>query len=104
MSTQGIEQMLRELRAVSGRAAGAESAAISTDGGFAEVLKSSLQQVSAAQEQAGELQQQFNLNSPDVNLQDVMVSLQKANISFQAMVQVRNKLVSAYQEIMNMQV
>jgi len=37
-------------------------------------------------------------------VQDVMLSLQKANVSFQTMVQVRNKLVTAYQEIMNMQV
>ncbi|MES2934461.1 MAG: flagellar hook-basal body complex protein FliE, partial [Pseudomonadota bacterium] len=39
-----------------------------------------------------------------VNLSDVMISMQKASISFQATVQVRNKLVSAYQEMMNMQV
>jgi flagellar hook-basal body complex protein FliE len=39
-----------------------------------------------------------------VNLQEVMASLAKANLSFQTMVQVRNRLVSAYQEIMNMQV
>jgi len=39
-----------------------------------------------------------------VNLQDVMVNLQKANLSFQQMVQVRNKLVTAYQDIMNMSV
>ena len=41
---------------------------------------------------------------PISNLQDVMVSIQKANISFQQTVQVRNRLVSAYHEIMNMQV
>jgi len=46
----------------------------------------------------------FQSGSPDANLQDVMVSLQKASLSFQTMVQVRNKLVTAYQEIMNMQV
>jgi flagellar hook-basal body complex protein FliE len=39
-----------------------------------------------------------------VNLHDVMISLQKASLSFQTMVQVRNKLVTAYQEIMNTQV
>ena len=50
------------------------------------------------------MQKQFELGAPDTNLQDVMVSLQKANISFETMVQVRNKLVSAYQEIMNIQV
>jgi len=48
--------------------------------------------------------QEFAAGSSNVNLQDVMVNLQKANLSFQQMVQVRNKLVSAYHDIMNMQV
>ena len=46
----------------------------------------------------------FAAGDGNTNLQDVMISLQKANISFQEMVQVRNKLVSAYQDVMNMQV
>jgi flagellar hook-basal body complex protein FliE len=46
----------------------------------------------------------FSGGEPNVNLQDVMVNLQKANLSFQQMVQVRNRLVSAYQDIMNMSV
>ena len=46
----------------------------------------------------------FSAGDPNVNLQDVMVNLQKANLSFQQMVQVRNKLVTAYQDIMNMSV
>ncbi|MNT98584.1 Flagellar hook-basal body complex protein FliE [compost metagenome] len=51
-----------------------------------------------------ELQKQFELGEEGVNIQDVMVSMQKASLSFQTMVQARNKLVSAYQEIMNTQV
>jgi len=46
----------------------------------------------------------FSSGDPNVNLQDVMVNLQKANLSFQQMVQVRNKLVTAYQDMMNMSV
>ena len=38
-----------------------------------------------------------------MNLQDVMISMQKANISFQTVVQVRNRVVAAYQDMMNMQ-
>ena len=45
---------------------------------------------------------EFTAGNPDVELQDVMVNLQKASLSFQQMVQVRNRLVSAYQDIMNM--
>ncbi len=71
---------------------------------FGEALKSALEQVSAAQNEAAQLQQEFDANDPNVNLHEVMASLQKASLSFQTMVQVRNRLVSAYQEIMNMQV
>jgi flagellar hook-basal body complex protein FliE len=46
----------------------------------------------------------FSSGQSDVNLQDVMINLQKASLSFQQMVQVRNKLVSAYHDIMNIQV
>jgi flagellar hook-basal body complex protein FliE len=61
-------------------------------------------EVNSAQMDAKQLTRQFEAGDPDVNLQDVVLSLQKASLSFQTMVQVRNKLVSAYQEIMNMQV
>lgn len=71
---------------------------------FGAALQSALQQVSDAQNEANRLQQEFDVNAPNANLQEVMVSLQKASLSFQTMVQVRNRLVSAYQEIMNMQV
>ena len=46
----------------------------------------------------------FGIGDDKVSLSDVMISMQKASIGFQATVQVRNKLVSAYHEIMNMQV
>ena len=60
--------------------------------------------MNSAQQEASDLAKAFELGQPNANLQDVMVSLQKANLSFQTMVQVRNKLVTAYQEITNMQV
>ena len=46
----------------------------------------------------------FAAGDGNTNLHDVMISLQKANLSFQEMVQVRNKLVTAYHDVMNMQV
>ena len=63
-----------------------------------------IDQVNSAQQVSSEMAKNFELGKTDASLQEVMVSLQKANVSFQAMVQVRNKLVSAYQDIMNMQV
>lgn len=69
---------------------------------FAQALKSSLNQVNATQRKAEQLGQNFVLGDDRVSLSDVMIAGQKANIAFQATVQVRNKLVSAYQDIMNM--
>ncbi|WP_036664924.1 flagellar hook-basal body complex protein FliE [Paludibacterium yongneupense] len=106
--TQGIDQLLGELRSASalaaGKAAPAQSADAAGEVDFGSVLKSTLEQVNSAQQTSQEMQQQFELGQNGVNLQDVMVSLQKASLSFQTMQQARNKLVSAYQEIMNTQV
>ncbi|UUZ47383.1 flagellar hook-basal body complex protein FliE [Massilia sp. B-10] len=71
---------------------------------FADALKNSIAEVSEAQTKAGALGKAFTMGDERVSLSDVMVSMQKASIGFQATVQVRNKLVSAYHEIMNMQV
>lgn len=105
MNTQGIDQLLGQLRSASMTAAGgAESAALPDGQNFASALKSSMDNVNSAQQQANDLAKAFEMGDPNANVQDVMLSLQKANVSFQTMVQVRNKLVTAYQEIMSMQV
>ncbi|WP_028449300.1 flagellar hook-basal body complex protein FliE [Chitinibacter tainanensis] len=107
MSVQGIDQLLGELRSMSALAAGqpANAPTGATEGpDFAAVLKQSIDQVNQVQQDAQAQQVAFQAGDPDANLQDVMVSLQKASLSFQTMVQVRNKLVTAYQEVMNMQV
>ncbi|MGB0127744.1 MAG: flagellar hook-basal body complex protein FliE [Rhodocyclaceae bacterium] len=108
MDMRGIDQVLADLRATSQLAAGKSSAVdqSATVGGvdFGQALKAAIDQVSTTQQDAQKLAQDFSTGNPNSNLQDVMVNLQKANLSFQQMVQVRNKLVSAYQEIMNMPV
>lgn len=106
IDTAKLDQVLAELRATSAAAGGRTNAAAGPGDGpdFATVLKGTIDQVSAAQQEAHKLAENFAAGQSDVNLQDVMINLQKANISFQQMVQVRNKLVSAYHDIMNMQV
>jgi flagellar hook-basal body complex protein FliE len=71
---------------------------------FADALKASIDSVNQSQTKAEQLGQKFALGDDKVSLSDVMISAQKANISFQTSVQVRNKLVSAYHDIMNMQI
>lgn len=106
MNTSGIDHMLSELRATSQVAAGkpAQSTPAAGEANFGDVLQTAIDQVSSAQMQAQEMAKGFSAGDPNVNLQDVMVNLQKANLSFQQMVQVRNKLVTAYQDMMNMSV
>lgn len=101
-----IDLMVNQLRAVAAQAAVAPaplSAEASTHD-FASMLKSAIDEVNGAQMDAKQLTRQFESGDSDANLQDVVLSLQKASLSFQTMVQVRNKLVTAYQEVMNMQV
>ena len=71
---------------------------------FAEMLGSSIDAVNQTQQRAASLAEAFEKGESNVDLAEVMISLQKANVSFKAMTEVRNKLVNAYQEIMNMPV
>ena len=107
MDTKGIDQMLSLMRASAAQAGGRVAEAQSAPAGgadFAKVLQNSIDQVNQTQQQAEGMAANFAAGDGNTNLHDVMISLQKANISFQEMVQVRNKLVSAYHDVMNMQV
>jgi flagellar hook-basal body complex protein FliE len=84
---------------LAGRSGRAESS-----GDFLKALEGALEKVNTSQSEASELSKKFQLNQEDVSLEETMIAIQKANISFQAAVQVRNRLVSAYHDIMNMQV
>jgi len=104
-----IEAMISQLKAAATRPASSGTGAVDGEqptakAGFASALKATLDQVNGAQRQSEDLGKRFVAGDDSVNLSDVMISVQKANISFQATVQVRNKLVSAYNDIMNMQV
>jgi flagellar hook-basal body complex protein FliE len=106
MDTKGIDQMLGLLRATAAQATGkpAETQAASGGVDFADVLKNSIEQVNQTQQKAETLAANFAAGDANANLHDVMIALQKANVSFQEMVQVRNKLVTAYHDVMNIQV
>jgi flagellar hook-basal body complex protein FliE len=82
----------------------ADAAESSSKVSFSDALKGALQNVSNAQNQADDMGKRFAAGDDSVSLSDTMIAMQKANIAFQATVQVRNKLVSAYHDIMNMQV
>jgi flagellar hook-basal body complex protein FliE len=73
-------------------------------GGFQGALTDALKSVSKSQDDVVEMQRQVQLGNSSVSLEETMVAMQKAQLGFQASLQVRNKLVQAYTDIMNMQV
>jgi flagellar hook-basal body complex protein FliE len=73
-------------------------------GSFATAMHQALKSVSAQQVESSRLQREVALGNPNVSLEQAVISGQKAQIGFQAAIQVRNRLLSAYTDIMNMQV
>lgn len=110
IDTSRIQAMMEQLKAAATKPAAAATAPVgvaetpSTKVNFSDALKSSLESVSNSQNVADDMGKKFAMGDDSVSLSDTMIAMQKANIGFQATVQVRNKLVSAYHEIMNMQV
>jgi len=109
MDKSGIDNMLEQLQAASTLASGSKNHqdkildnVNSVD--FGEKLKAAVDQVNSTQLATEKMMGGFVSGESETDLHEVMISLQKANVSFQSMIQVRNKLVTAYQEIMNMQV
>jgi flagellar hook-basal body complex protein FliE len=74
------------------------------EAGFSGALKSALNTVSSAQNESARLQREVQMENPKVSLEETMVAIQKAQIGFQATLHVRNRMVQAYTDIMNMQV
>lgn len=71
---------------------------------FTDLLSNSLHSVNQRAQTASRLTQAFEVGDPSVDLTQVTIEIQKARVAFEAMTQVRNKVISAYQEIMNMPV
>ncbi len=112
MSSMEIDRVLSQIRALSAQAsagaakppmadaaAGAGSVA---NPGFAQLMRQGIEQVNSAQESASRMATAFERGTPGIELPQVMLEMQKASVSFRALTEVRNRMVSAYQEIMNM--
>ena len=72
--------------------------------GFQQALTQALGAVNKSQNDAAAMQREVQLDNPTVSIEQTMVAMQKAQIGFQATLQVRNKMVQAYSDIMSMQV
>jgi flagellar hook-basal body complex protein FliE len=107
MSSMQINQVLAEMRALQARAGGvAESpaAAAAQPADFAALMKDSVGHIATMQNQATALANAYEAGDKSVDLTKVMLEVQKAGLAFRAMTEVRNKLVDAYQQVMNMSV
>lgn len=105
MNDIDTSRLLTQLRSMATQSQGLQPPATGpANADFSSLLKNAVNQVNETQQSAGQLAAAFEAGTSKADLSEVMVALQKASISFQAMTQVRNKLVSAYQDIMNMPV
>jgi len=107
MSSMQIQQVLAEMRALQSRASGISPEAAS--GGappadFASLLKDSVDHIATMQNQATALAGAYETGDKSVDLTRVMLEVQKAGLAFHAMTEVRNKLLDAYTQVMNMSV
>jgi flagellar hook-basal body complex protein FliE len=101
-----ISQVLAEMRALQARASGISEtpAAAAQPSEFANLMKNSVDHVASMQNQASALANAYESGDKSVDLTKVMLEVQKASLAFRAMTEVRNKLVDAYQQVMNMPV
>jgi len=109
MNAIDVNSVLSQIRAMQAQAgnrpaavAPAETSAAASTGGFGSLLKSSIDSVAKSQNTAADLQKKFELGDPSTDLASVMLATSKSQVSFKAMVEVRNRMVAAYQDIMNM--
>lgn len=103
MSDIAIQQVLTQMRQLKIEAgAGTREVEAAGQGNFASLLSQSIEQVNASQQTSASLGAAFERGEPGIDLASVMIAGQKARVSFEALVQVRNRLVEAYREIQNM--
>lgn len=109
MSNINVNQLLAQMRALEAQAQAKPAPVTETEIGvqkpdFSNLLKQSIDSVNETSMQASKLADAFEKGDPNVSLAQLMIAMEKSSVSFQAMTQVRNRLLSAYQEIMNMPV
>ena len=107
MSQMEIDSVLAQIRSLSAqtRIGTSQAPGVQKSGPseFASLMSKGIDQVNETQQRASQLSNAFQRGEPGVELPQVMIEMQKASVSFRALAEVRNRLVSAYQEIMNMQ-
>lgn len=108
MNSIDPQQLLTHMRAAQAQASQGNVTANPTTAtqqvDFSQMMKSAVDQVNEIQQTSGQLKTAFEMGDPNVTLADAMIASQKASVAFEATVQVRNKLVAAYEEVMRMSI
>ena len=105
MSDIAINQVLAQMRAMQALAnPQATPEAVQGQGNFSTLMQDSIKEVNAAMQESRAMTTRFEMGDPSVSLAEVMVNSQKAGLQFQAVAEIRNRVLSAYQEVMNMPV
>ena len=109
MSEVAINQVLAQMRRVQALAQGqgtglAQGTEAVSGGQFQNLLTQSVADVNNSMQESKALTAAFERGDPSVSLAEVMITAQKASLQFTGMTEVRNKLLNAYQEVMNMPV
>ncbi len=99
----GMADVARRVEAKT-RADGVAGTPAADKSSFQTAFSGALQNISQSQATATAMQREVQFDNPTVSLEETMIAMQKAQLGFQSAVQVRNKLVQAYTDIMNMQV
>ena len=102
MEINAVLDQMRAMRVAAGADIAAPPTRVEGPSEFSNILQDSLRSVSEVQKTAGDLSLAYAGGDESVDLADVMLSMQKASLSFESVVQVRNKVLSAYQDVMNM--
>ncbi|MGI9235288.1 MAG: flagellar hook-basal body complex protein FliE [Woeseiaceae bacterium] len=104
MNEINANHLLSQIRTLGRELQPTQSPAETDGNNFGEMLKTTINTVNEAQKEAAHLKTGFVNGTTDKSLAEVMIASQKASLSFTAVTEVRNKLISAYQDIMNMPV
>jgi len=106
MSDIAINQVLSQMRAMQAMARNESPTSLETAAAapFSELMSQSIDQVNNAMQDSKAITARFETGDPSVSLAEVMINAQKASIQFSGMTEVRNKLLTAYKDVMNMPV
>ncbi len=103
INSMNVNQVLQQIRTNSRNLLGNE-VPTTTKADFGSLLENSIAKVNSMQTEASSLKTRYELGDPNIDLPNVMISMQKSSLAFEAMTEVRNKFLTAYQEVMNMPV